>query len=104
MLLIARFPERKTALSTTGGIDGPSPTRDPRSRRFVGMCSGSTPKRPARCLRSPDRSRMSPADGMSNTVTTKVFDRFRLDDRVVVITGGAGLLGVRHAEVVAEAG
>jgi NAD(P)-dependent dehydrogenase (short-subunit alcohol dehydrogenase family) len=41
---------------------------------------------------------------MSNTVTTKVFDRFRLDDRVVVITGGAGLLGVRHAEVVAEAG
>jgi NAD(P)-dependent dehydrogenase (short-subunit alcohol dehydrogenase family) len=33
-----------------------------------------------------------------------VFDRFRIDGRVVVITGGAGLLGEQHAEAVAGAG
>jgi len=34
----------------------------------------------------------------------KVFDKFRLDDKVAVITGGAGLLGMQHALAIAEAG
>lgn len=32
------------------------------------------------------------------------LSQFRLDEKVVVITGGCGLLGVKHAEAVAEAG
>jgi len=32
------------------------------------------------------------------------FERFRLDGKVAVITGGAGLLGIQHADVIAEAG
>ena len=32
------------------------------------------------------------------------LDKFRLDGRVVIITGGAGLLGIKHAEAVLDAG
>jgi len=34
----------------------------------------------------------------------KIMDKFSLDGRVAIITGGAGLLGVKHAEVIAEQG
>lgn len=34
----------------------------------------------------------------------KVLDRFRLDKQVVIITGGAGLLGREYARAIAEAG
>jgi NAD(P)-dependent dehydrogenase (short-subunit alcohol dehydrogenase family) len=37
-------------------------------------------------------------------VDTNSFSRFDLKDRVIVITGGAGLLGVMHAESIAGAG
>jgi NAD(P)-dependent dehydrogenase (short-subunit alcohol dehydrogenase family) len=32
------------------------------------------------------------------------LSEFRLDGRVAIITGGAGLLGIRHAQVIAEVG
>jgi NAD(P)-dependent dehydrogenase (short-subunit alcohol dehydrogenase family) len=37
-------------------------------------------------------------------MTGSVRDRFDLSGRVAVITGGAGLLGVKHAEAIAEMG
>ncbi|MFH1409373.1 MAG: SDR family oxidoreductase [Nanoarchaeota archaeon] len=37
-------------------------------------------------------------------VNTSVAGRFRLDGKVIIITGGAGLLGRKHAEAVAEMG
>jgi len=33
-----------------------------------------------------------------------ILEQFRLTNKVVVITGGAGLLGVKHAQAIAEAG
>ena len=37
-------------------------------------------------------------------MTNETLKRFRLDNRVAIITGGAGLLGVQHARAIAEAG
>ena len=34
----------------------------------------------------------------------KIFDLLRLDGKVGIITGGAGLLGIQHAHAIAEAG
>ena len=36
--------------------------------------------------------------------STSVREKFKLTGRVAVITGGAGMLGIRHAETVAELG
>jgi NAD(P)-dependent dehydrogenase (short-subunit alcohol dehydrogenase family) len=33
-----------------------------------------------------------------------ILKKFKLNNKVAIITGGAGLLGVKHAEVIAEAG
>ncbi|MEO5334926.1 MAG: SDR family NAD(P)-dependent oxidoreductase, partial [Magnetococcus sp. YQC-5] len=41
---------------------------------------------------------------MNQTVITGVRAAFDLDHRVAVITGGAGMLGIRHGEAVAELG
>ena len=38
------------------------------------------------------------------TAGTNLRDRFNLTDKIAVITGGAGLLGMRHAEAIAEMG
>lgn len=37
-------------------------------------------------------------------MSNSIFDRFGIAGRIVVITGGAGFLGVKHAEVVSELG
>ena len=34
----------------------------------------------------------------------KKYDKFKLDNEVIIITGAAGLLGEMHAETVLEAG
>ena len=31
-----------------------------------------------------------------------IFDQFKIKDQVIIITGGAGLIGRRHAEAVLE--
>ena len=33
-----------------------------------------------------------------------ILQKFKLNNKIAIITGGAGLLGVKHAEVIAEAG
>ena len=34
----------------------------------------------------------------------RILDKFRLDDKIAIITGGAGFLGRRHAKAICEAG
>ena len=34
----------------------------------------------------------------------KILDKYNLSDKVAIITGGIGLLGVKHAEAIAEMG
>lgn len=41
---------------------------------------------------------------MLNQYEANALDRFKITDRVIVITGGAGLLGREHAEAVIEGG
>ena len=35
---------------------------------------------------------------------TELFNKFQLTNKVAIITGGVGLLGIKHAEAIAEMG
>ena len=37
-------------------------------------------------------------------MSTELFNKFQLTDKVAIITGGVGLLGIKHAEAIAEMG
>jgi len=39
-----------------------------------------------------------------NEMMNTILQKFRLNNKVAIITGGAGLLGMKHAEVIAEVG
>ena len=37
-------------------------------------------------------------------MNTELFNKFQLTNKVAIITGGVGLLGIKHAEAIAEMG
>ena len=39
-----------------------------------------------------------------NEMMNTILQKFKLNNKVAIITGGAGLLGMKHAEVIAEVG